>query len=423
MKNLNSQPHIGIFGRRNNGKSALINALTGQEIAIVSEVPGTTTDPVKKSMEIFGIGPVVLIDTAGIDDENELGKKRVEKTENVLKQIDLAILVLANYAFGEYEQQLITKLYALDTPFIIVNNKSDIVEIKNITFENEPVISMSAKTGEGISELVELLKQKIPVSAYHTHSLLEGIVKENDTVLLITPIDSAAPEGRLILPQVQTIRAILDQNAVAIVMKEDQITSGLFFNRKVRKETAKCTKKNNSIINTLCSLRKTFAFKKNQSIKPDLVITDSQVFKSVAPHIPPEIPLTSFSILLARYKGDYENYVKGTPQIENLKDGDLILIMESCTHLTSCEDIGRVKIPKLLQEYIGKNLHFDFVSGLNPIENINTYALVVQCGGCMITKKQILNRLKPAVDAGIPITNYGMLLAYISGLKEFSQIQ
>jgi len=387
MKNLNSQPHIGIFGRRNNGKSALINALTGQEIAIVSEVPGTTTDPVKKSMEIFGIGPVVLIDTAGIDDENELGKKRVEKTENVLKQIDLAILVLANYAFGEYEQQLITKLYALDTPFIIVNNKSDIVEIKNITFENEPVISMSAKTGEGISELVELLKQKIPVSAYHTHSLLEGIVKENDTVLLITPIDSAAPEGRLILPQVQTIRAILDQNAIAVIVKENKIDNLFNFNRKV------------------------------QFLSPNLVITDSQVFKKVAPLIPPDIPLTSFSILLARYKGDYENYVKGTPQIENLKDGDWVLIMESCTHLTSCEDIGRVKIPKRLQEYTGKNLNFDFISGLNPMENINKYALVVQCGGCMITKKQILNRLKPAVDAGIPITNYGMLLAYISGVK------
>jgi len=388
MKNLNSQPHIGIFGRRNNGKSALINTLTGQEIAIVSEIPGTTTDPVKKSMEIFGIGPVVLIDTAGIDDENELGKKRVEKTENVLKQIDLAILVLTDYDFGNYEQKLLTKLQSLETPYIIVNNKSDVVEIKDIIIENEPVISISAKTGAGISELVEVLKQKIPVSAYHTHSFLEGIVKENDTVLLITPIDSAAPEGRLILPQVQTIRAILDQNAIAVVMKEDQITRELFFNRKV------------------------------QFLSPNLVITDSQVFKKVAPLIPPEIPLTSFSILLARYKGDYENYLKGTPQIENLKEGDWVLIMESCTHLTSCEDIGRVKIPKLLKEYTGKNLNFDFVSGLNPVENINKYALVVQCGGCMITKKQILNRLKPAVDAGIPITNYGMLLAYLNGIFE-----
>ena len=397
MKNLNSQPHIGIFGRRNNGKSALINALTGQEIAIVSEVPGTTTDPVKKSMEIFGIGPVVLIDTAGIDDENELGKKRIEKTENVLKQIDLAILLITHYQYEEIEKNLIAKLRVLDTPFVIVNNKSDIVEIKDITFENEQVISMSAQTGAGISKLVEVLKQKIPVSAYHTHSLLEGIVKENDTVLLITPIDSAAPEGRLILPQVQTIRAILDQNAIAIVMKPEQIGAENLLPLPVGAEN-------------LLPL----------PARPNLVITDSQVFKKVAPLIPPDIPLTSFSILLARYKGDYENYVKGTPQIENLKDGDWVLIMESCTHLTSCEDIGRVKIPKLLQEYTGKNLQFDFVSGLNPVENMEKYALVVQCGGCMITKKQILNRLKPAVDAGIPITNYGMLLAYISGLKDFS---
>jgi [FeFe] hydrogenase H-cluster maturation GTPase HydF len=324
-----------------------------------------------------------LIDTAGLDDENELGKKRVEKTENVLKHIDLAILVLTHYLFDEMEEKLVTQLRALDTPFIIINNKSDIVDVKNITIENEPVISLSAKTGQGISELVEAIKQKMPVSAYHTHSLLEGIVKENDTVLLITPIDSEAPEGRLILPQVQTIRAILDQNAVAVVMKEDNVGSVL-----------------------------------KHSPTPNLVITDSQVFKTVAPLIPQDIPLTSFSILLARFKGDYENYLKGTPQIENLKEGDSVLIMESCTHQTSCEDIGRVKIPKWLTEYTGKTLHFDFVSGLTPVENIEKYALVVQCGGCMITKKQILNRLKPAVDAGTPITNYGMLIAYLTGIFE-----
>jgi len=384
MKNHNSQPHIGIFGRRNNGKSALINALTGQEIAIVSEVAGTTTDPVKKSMEVFGIGPVVLIDTAGLDDIGELGKKRVEKTENVLKHIDLAIIVLTNYFFDEIEENLIAKLRALETPFIIVNNKSDIIDIENVIIENKPVISVSAKTGKGVAELIEAIKQKMPVSAYHTHSLLDGIVKENDTVMLITPIDSEAPEGRLILPQVQTIRAILDQNAVAVVMKENSV------------ETRRAL-----------SLH-----------QPNLVITDSQVFKTVAPLIPPHIPLTSFSILLARFKGDYDNYLKGTPQIENLIDGDSVLILESCTHLSSCEDIGRVKIPKWLVEYTGKTLHFDFVSGLTPIENIEKYALLVQCGGCMITKKQILNRLKPAVDAGIPITNYGMLIAFITGIFE-----
>ena len=393
MKGQNSTPHIGIFGRRNVGKSALINALTGQEIAIVSDVAGTTTDPVKKTMEISGIGPVVLIDTAGMDDVNELGKKRIEKTQNVLKQIDLAIIVISDYQFDETENNVVEQLCELDTPFIIANNKSDIIDIKahnDAPQREEPVISISAKTGSGISELIEAMKQKMPVSAYHTHSLLEGIVKENDTVLLITPIDSAAPEGRLILPQVQTIRAILDADAMAVVLKEDKVDD--FFNARGAEDS--------------------------QRAQVDLVITDSQVFKTVAPLIPENIPLTSFSILLARYKGDYENYLKGTPQIENLKNGDTVLIMESCTHLTSCEDIGRVKIPKWLTEYTGKNLHFDFISGLTPVENIEKYALVVQCGGCMITKKQILNRLKPAVDAGIPITNYGMLIAYLTGIFE-----
>ena len=389
MKGSNSQPHIGIFGRRNNGKSALINALTGQEIAIVSDVAGTTTDPVKKSMEISGIGPVILIDTAGLDDTGELGKKRIEKTENVLKYIDLAIMVLTNYHFDEVEKKLIEKLRTLCTPVIMVNNKSDIMYIENVVIENEAVISVSAKTGEGVLVLVEAIKQKISASVYHSHSLLEGIVKENDTILLITPIDSGVPEGRLILPQVQTIRAILDQNAMAVVLKEDKVRD--FF-------TAKDTK--------------------DAQIQPNLVITDSQVFKTVAPLIPPHIPLTSFSILLARFKGDYENYLKGTLQIENLKDGDAVLILESCTHLSSCEDIGRVKIPKWLMEYTGKSLHFDFISGLTPIKNIKKYALVIQCGGCMITKKQILNRLKDAVDAGIPITNYGMLIAYLTGIFE-----
>jgi [FeFe] hydrogenase H-cluster maturation GTPase HydF len=390
MKNYNSKPHIGIFGRRNNGKSALINALTGQEIAIVSDIAGTTTDPVKKAMEISGIGPIVLIDTAGLDDTGELGKKRIEKTQNVLKHIDLAILVLNNAHFDTLEKELVTKLRALDTPFIIINNKSDIIVLENIVIENETVISLSAKTGKGVEMLIDAIKQKIPASAYHTHSLLEGIVKENNTVLLVTPIDSEAPEGRLILPQVQTIRAILDLDAVAVVLKEDKVRD--YFAAKNARET--------------------------QRVLPNLVITDSQVFKTIAPIIQSEIPLTSFSILLARFKGDYENYLKGTRKIENLKTGDSVLILESCTHLSSCEDIGRVKIPKWLTEYTGKNLHFDFVSGLTPVENIEKYAFVIQCGGCMITKKQIFNRLKPAVDAKIPITNYGMLIAYLNGIFE-----
>jgi len=388
MKQLNSTPHIGIFGRRNVGKSTLINALTGSEIAIISEVAGTTTDPVRKIMEIPGIGPVVLVDTAGIDDEGELGKKRVAKTENILTHIDLAILVLTDYLFDEYEKSIVEKLSLLNTPFILVNNKSDTNDIKNVKINNEPIISISAKICFGISELVDRIIHKMPVLAYRAHSLLEGIVRENDTVLLVTPIDSGAPEGRLILPQVQTLRAILDQNARAVVVKPNMVKPEIFQPSH------------------LCNAQY------------HLVITDSQVFKSIAPLVPQHIPLTSFSIIFARYKGDFENYLKDTPKIENLRDGDHILIMESCTHISSCEDIGRVKIPKWLTEYTGKKLHFDFVSGLTAVEKVEKYALVVQCGGCMITKKQIINRLQFAVKAGIPVTNYGMLIAYITGIYE-----
>jgi len=392
----NSHPHIGIFGRRNNGKSALINAILGQEVAIVSEIAGTTTDPVKKSIEISGLGPVVLIDTAGIDDEGELGKKRIEKTENVVKQIDLAILVLTHYHFDELEKRLIRKLRGLDTPFIILNNKSDITTLKDVVFEGETAISVSAKTGYGITSLIERMKQKIADTSSGTPSLLEGVVKENDTVLLITPIDSGAPEGRLILPQVQTIRAILDLSAVAIVLKEDKVAD--FFTPPQSDDSGVC--------------------RGTKSNRPNLVITDSQIFKKIAPLVPSDVPFTSFSILLARFKGDYENYLKGTPQINHLKEGDSVLILESCTHLSSCEDIGRVKIPQMLSEYTGKRLHFDFVSGLASIPTIEKYALVVQCGGCMITKKQLANRLKAAVDAEIPVTNYGMLIAFITGIFE-----
>ena len=382
MKGRESQPHIGIFGKRNNGKSSLINKLTGQDIAIVSDTPGTTTDPVKKSIEIFGIGPTVIIDTPGIDDVGELGRKRIQKTNEALKTIDLAIIVLNNYELGEYETHLIEKLNSYETPYILVNNKSDLTpEIHKHEIKEEKVIPVSAETGAGIQDLINEMILRMPSTAYISHLLLEGIISAGDQVLLITPIDSEAPEGRMILPQVQMLRDVLDNDGVAIFIKEDRISEYL---------------ENNP--------------------KPKLVITDSQVFNKISSIIPEDIPFTSFSIVLAHHKGDFEHYLEGTPQIENLQDDDHILILESCTHLTSCEDIGRFKIPRWLQEYTHKKLHFTVVPGLEDIKDYSKYKLVIQCGGCMITRKQILNRLKPAIEHQIPVTNYGILIAYMSGI-------
>ncbi|MEG1555310.1 MAG: [FeFe] hydrogenase H-cluster maturation GTPase HydF [Bacteroidales bacterium] len=382
MKGKESTPHIGIVGRRNNGKSSLINALTGQDIAIVSEQAGTTTDPVKKSIEIFGIGPVILVDTAGIDDIGELGEKRMNKSWEILKTIDLAIVVINRCQWEEPEINLTHRLQQYEIPFIIVNNKID--KEYNQRCHIAPayeVINVSALTGLGIQQLIKKMVERMPHSAYISHSLLGNLIRENDTVVLITPIDSEAPEGRLILPQVQMIRDVLDHEAIATVLKENKIENYL---------------QNNPA--------------------PQMIITDSQVFGKVAPLIPENIPLTGFSIVLAHHKGHFEAYLQGTPTVENLQDNDRILILESCTHLTSCEDIGRVKIPTLLKKYTGKKLHFTFVSGLNQIPDIQQFALVIQCGGCMITRKQLINRLKPALDHQVPVTNYGMLIAYLNGM-------
>ncbi len=384
MKGKESKPHIGIFGRRNSGKSALINAITGQEIAIVSDIAGTTTDPVKKAIEIKGIGPVILIDTAGIDDFGELGMKRVAKTDETLEIIDLAIIVINEYQWNESEEVLAKKLIKLEVPFLIINNKIDIFqgEQKNKIGEQK-LLNVSTVTKEGINELVQQIIALMPSSLHTTPSLLDDIVHAGDTVLLITPIDEAAPEKRLILPQVQMIRDILDHDAIAIVLKVDKITHYL-----------------------------------RNHPEPQLVITDSQVFDEVSSLIPPTIPLTSFSIILALQKGNFAQYLKGTPFIEKLKDSDEILILESCTHLTSCEDIGRVKIPNWLQSYTKKKLQFTFVSGLEKLPDISKFAMVVQCGGCMVTRKQLHNRLNKAIALQIPITNYGMLIAYINGIFE-----
>lgn len=384
------RPHIGIFGRRNSGKSSLINMLTGQEIAIVSDKPGTTTDPVSKSVEIFGIGPVILIDTAGIDDNGELGEKRIRKSKETVKKVDCAILVIAENQFDNFEIDLINLFDEFAIPYLIVHNKSDVLSLNNTTIEEirkysfSEIIDFSTLNDEIKEELISLIKNTIPTTSYQKPSLFADLVKPKDLVLLITPIDSEAPDGRMILPQNMAIRDVLDNDCITVVVKETELED--FF---------------------------------KLGVKPVLAVTDSQVFAYVSKIVPQDIPLTSFSIVFARLKGDFEKYVEGTKHISALKENDKILILESCTHQVSCDDIGRVKIPRLLQQFTGKKLEFTYVSGLSEIKSdIQDFSLVIQCGGCMVTRKQLLNRLKPFIAVEIPITNYGMTLAYVNGIFE-----
>ncbi len=391
MKGRDAKPHIGIFGRRNNGKSSLINCLAEQEVAIVSREPGTTTDPVKKSMEITDIGPVVIIDTAGTDDSGELGNKRVSKTREVIRTIDLGILVLAGNRFDQEEEAIIEQLDKWEVPYLVIHNKSDLEAgteaLKQAVYKKtgQKLLDFSSVLPTNREVLIEQIRRAIPETAYLSKSLVGDIISQGDLVLLITPIDEEAPEGRMILPQVQAIRDILDNDAIAVVAKEREID----------------------------------ALMKRLSPRPALVITDSQVFKKADASIPEDIPLTSFSTVLARYKGDFESYLRGTPHLSRLKDGDKILILESCTHHVSCDDIGRMKIPRWLSGFTGMQLEFEVVAGLGKVPgNISDYSMVIQCGGCMITRKQLINRLKPAIDAGIPVSNYGMAIAYMHGIYE-----
>ena len=385
-----NKPHIGIFGRRNSGKSSLINLLTGQETAIVSDIAGTTTDPVNKSVEIFGIGPVVIVDTAGIDDEGELGKKRIRKSMEAIKKVDCAILLISGNQFGAYELDLMAQFESLKTPYVIVHNKNDLAKIALQTqtiiqrHSRAQLIDFSAKSPDNTEELIHAIQKIIPENVFQKPSLLGDLVKPKDIVLLITPIDSEAPEGRMILPQNQTIRDALDNDCITIVVKETELEDFL-----------------------------------KLGITPTLAITDSQVFGYVSKILPDDVPLTSFSIIFARLKGDFKAYLQGTPHISRLKDGDNVLVLESCTHQVSCDDIGRVKIPKLLQQFTGKKLNFTFVSGLSALpEPTTNFALIIQCGGCMVTRKQLMNRLKPFTENEIPITNYGMALAFVNGIFE-----
>lgn len=382
------KPHIGIFGRRNNGKSSFINLLVGQDLAIVSERAGTTTDPVKKSVEIFGIGPTILIDTAGIDDSGELGDKRVKKTLEIIKQVDCAILLIANNQFNSFEFDLIRRFNEYEIPYLIVHNKCDVEKIEDTTLEtiktitSAQIIDFSTLETSNFDELVALIKKIIPQTAFQKPSLFADLVKPKDVVLLITPVDSEAPDGRMILPQNMAIRDVLDNDCITVVIKETEIEDFL-----------------------------------KLGIKPALAVTDSQAFGYVSGLLPEDIPLTGFSIVFARLKGDFEKFLEGTSHISNLKDGDKILILESCTHHVSCDDIGRFKIPDWLLKFTGKKLEFKVVAGLSEInDSIENFAMIIQCGGCMVTKKQLHSRLKPAIDAGIPVSNYGLTIAYIHGI-------
>lgn len=386
---LNSTPsgeriHIGFFGRRNAGKSSVVNAVTGQNLAVVSDVKGTTTDPVYKSMELLPLGPVMIIDTPGFDDTGDLGGMRVEKTKQVLNKTDIAVLVVdANEGLKECDKQLIDLFKAKEINYIIALNKSDLLSGELSPSGNE--IYVSAKENQGIFELKEFIG-KLTVTDTLTKKLVGDLISPQDFVVLVTPIDSAAPKGRMILPQQQMIRDVLESSACAMVIKETELS------------------------HTLANLGK----------KPSLVITDSQAFKRVSKETPKDIPLTSFSILMARYKGLLAASVEGAAAIEKLKDGDSVLISEGCTHHRQCGDIGTVKIPFWLREYTKKELNFKTTSGTEFPEDLSPYALIVHCGGCMLNEREVKYRTKCAIDQNVPITNYGILIAYVTGILERS---
>lgn len=381
-----SKLNIVITGRRNTGKSSLINTILGQDKAIVSGIAGTTTDPVKKSYEMPGFATIIFTDTAGIDDEGELGQQRVSKTYDCIRQADAALLVLSENRFGSYEEELIRQFNTYKIPFLILHNKSDenpaTLPLRN-RIEKEyqaTVLDFSTQANDN-TLLLEAIRKM--ADKPESTSMIGSLLHPGDIVMLVTPVDSEAPTGRMILPQVQMIRDVLNNLCVNIVLQPDEIP----------------------------------AFFEKTKIMPALVITDSQVFKKIAGIIPENVPLTSFSIVLAHHKGNFDQYVKGTGYIEKLQDNDRILILESCSHHVSCEDIGRVKIPALLRKYTNKNLEFDFVAGLDNLKRpVTDYALAIQCGGCMITAQQLRNRLQPLVDADIPVSNYGMTIAWLQGI-------
>ncbi|MGI5979055.1 MAG: [FeFe] hydrogenase H-cluster maturation GTPase HydF [Oscillospiraceae bacterium] len=372
--------HIGFFGRRNAGKSSVVNAVTGQEMSLVSEVRGTTTDPVTKAMELLPMGPVVIIDTPGFDDEGALGSERVRRTKQTLNRTDVAVLVVdATSGQTDCDRELVGIFREKEIPYLVAYNKADLMPADYAAPADG--VAVSALTGAGIQQF----KDRLAVLAKTDDPKLQivgDLLHPSDFVVLVTPIDSAAPKGRLILPQQQTIRDVLEADAAAIVIKENELRE------------------------TLAALGK----------KPAMVITDSQVFEKVAAETPEDVPLTSFSILMARYKGFLDSAVRGVAAIDKLQDGDKILIAEGCTHHRQCDDIGTVKIPRWLKSHTGKELVFETSSGKGFPEDLTPYALIIHCGGCMLTEREVRFRVKCAEDQGIPITNYGTLIAAMQGI-------
>lgn len=380
--------HIAIFGRRNAGKSSLINALTNQDIAVVSDIPGTTTDPVFKAMEILPLGPVMLIDTAGIDDTGELGELRVERTLAVFNQADLVLIVLdAGAEVSKFEKDILERCRKQKLPVVFIINKIDRhpanpEKLGKLHEElGEEPVPVSAKTRQGINELKQVIIRSAP-SSWDEQSIVGDLLNPGDIAVLVTPIDLAAPKGRLILPQVQTIRDILDHDGMAYVVKE--------------RELREC----------MATLAR----------KPKIVITDSQAFLKADADTPPDVLLTSFSILFARYKGDLEALVAGAKSIERLKPGDKILMAEACTHHSVEDDIGKVKIPRWLRQAVGGELEFHHCSGTGFPSNLKDYKLIVHCGGCMLNRREMLYRILVAQEAGVPIVNYGLCIAYVHGI-------
>ncbi|NLO86694.1 MAG: [FeFe] hydrogenase H-cluster maturation GTPase HydF [Clostridiales bacterium] len=372
--------HIAFFGRRNVGKSSIVNAITGQAMSVVSDVKGTTTDPVFKTMELLPLGPVVIVDTPGFDDEGALGDLRVQKTREILEKTDIAVLIIdATLGKSPIDDALMTMFHERNIPSIVVYNKTDLTDAPIGGF------TVSAATGEGIHALKERMATMIKPEGQGV-KFVADLIQPNDFVVLVTPIDAAAPKGRMILPQQQAIRDVLDAGAIAIVTRELELAR------------------------TLASLGKT----------PAIVITDSQAFQQVAIDVPQDIPLTSFSILMARYKGFLETAVRGISAIEALKDGDRVLISEGCTHHRQCGDIGSVKLPNWLRSYTGCNLEIELTSGASFPEDLSPYRMVIHCGGCMLNERAVTYRMNNAVRQGVPFTNYGISIAYMKGILKRS---
>ena len=390
---MSERTHIGFFGKRNAGKSSVMNAVTGQELAVVSDVKGTTTDPVYKSMELLPLGPVVMMDTPGIDDEGELGSMRVRKSYQVLNKTDAAVLVIDGTVGASAEDEtLLERIRKKNIPFIVVINKKELADTateevvkRRLTLDDGQLALVSAATGEGIHELKERIASIARVEEPEKY-LVRDLLEPSDVAVLVVPIDSAAPKGRLILPQQQTIRDILEADAVSVVVKE------------------------NGVKNALGQLNK----------KPKMVITDSQVFAQVAADTPEDIQLTSFSILMARYKGNLEQAVRGVTALDGLEDGYMGLSREACTHHRQCDDIGTVKIPRWIREYTGKDVQIVTSSGTEFPDDLKKYKLIIHCGGCMLNEREMKYRLSCAADQGVPMTNYGIMIAYVKGILKRS---